>query len=176
MGYIPCLSNPPLKHENGKKCVSLTISEHNLPNSSKKPSVVISPLINLIQGPLSPSLIKAFSIVPEGIWFCTSHSVGHNNTHQIRNNNKWLRIPGVTAQILWHHWRLQGLLGRLHCRSDIKRRDSWTGHSASHGPFPLSLELPAEASKGHQVLSVAGVTGSCEPWGWELNSSPLQKR
>lgn len=155
MGYIPCLSNPPLKNENGKKqgkkCVSLTISEHNLLNSSKKPSVVISPLINLIQGPLSPSLIKAFSIVPEGTWFCTSHSVGHN-THQRRNKNKWLRISGVTAQILRRLWRLQVLLGRLHCHSYIKRRDSQTGPRASQGPFPLSLEFPAEASKGHQIL------------------------
>lgn len=69
-GLHTCLNAPPLHKEKGKnqgkEWSPLTISEHSLPNSSKKCSVVISPFKNLIQGPLSPPLIRAFTIVPEG--------------------------------------------------------------------------------------------------------------
>jgi hypothetical protein len=71
VGFI-LVSTPLLRTERKGRNVernvrlSLTISEHSLPNSSKKCSVVISPFINLIQGPLSPPLMKAFTIVPEG--------------------------------------------------------------------------------------------------------------
>lgn len=66
----------PKKFTEMQICLLLTISEESLPNSRKKSAVVISPLINLIQGPCSPFLIKAFNIVPGGMWFCTSHSTG----------------------------------------------------------------------------------------------------
>lgn len=70
VGFIPV--STPSPEQRGREetrretRLSLTISEHSLPNSSKKCSVVISPFINLIQGPRSPPLIKAFIIVPEG--------------------------------------------------------------------------------------------------------------
>lgn len=108
------------RQKQGEKCSPLTISEHTLPNSSKKASVVISPLINLIQGPLSPSLIKAFTMVPEGTRFCTSHSVGHN-IHRMRNK-KWLGHgergsdcppPPPQPPVLWHHY------GGCRCSWDV---------------------------------------------------------
>lgn len=156
-GFHTYLNTPPLSKEKrkkwGKKRLSLTISEHSLPNSSKKRSVVISPFINLIQGPLSPPLIKAFTIVPEGTWFCTSHPVGHNTCRIRKNTTTWLGFTelGSDSPRSWSSCVCSWEVCILTLKKDKHCQGAGLLRVQSH---PL-LNCLTEVRRGHQL-----------PWSW----------